>query len=127
MWAQPITLRPVPNFGSERRTGGLQEALSYLHAGLVEGRVGFEPATPGLRVRSSSAESATQAPPARMRARVPIDEASADDLPGKQATAPGRPLATCVRCNVKCRLERETGIEPVLPAWKEQAHCKEQG
>jgi hypothetical protein len=49
MWAEPMTLRPVPNFGSERKTGGLQEALSYLHAGLVEGRVGFEPTTPGLR------------------------------------------------------------------------------
>jgi len=45
-----------------------------------------------------------------------------DDLPGKQGLARGRPLATYVRCDVTSGVERETGIEPVLPAWKEQAH-----
>ena len=52
----------------------------------MEGRVGFEPTTPGLKVRGPSAESATQAPPAGIRARVPIDEASPDNLPEKQET-----------------------------------------
>ena len=46
--------------------------------------MGFEPTTPGLRVRDPSDEPATQAAPAGTRARVPIDEASLDDLPEKQ-------------------------------------------
>jgi len=50
----------------------------------LEGRVGFESTTPGSKVRDPSAESATQAPSAGIRARVQIDEASPDDLPEKQ-------------------------------------------
>ena len=46
--------------------------------------MGFEPTTPGLKVRDPSDEPGTQAPPAGIRARVPIDEASLDDLPEKQ-------------------------------------------
>ena len=49
-------------------------------------------------------------------------EASPDDLREKQGLAPGRPLATYVRWDVGWGVERETGIEPVPPAWKERHH-----
>jgi len=54
--------------------------------------VGFEPTTPGLEVRDPSDEPGTQAPAAGIRARVPIDEASLDDLPEKQQIISGRPV-----------------------------------
>jgi len=46
--------------------------------------VGFEPTTPGSKVRDPSDEPGTQAPAAGIRVRMPIDEASPDDLPQKQ-------------------------------------------
>ena len=96
----------------------------------LEGRVGFEPTTPGPKVPGPSAELAVrqdQGPRAGMRNGLALDQARPDDLPGKQAAARRRPLATYVRCDVGDGLERETGIEPVLPAWKEQAHHTGQG
>ena len=57
-----------------------------------------------------------------MRNGLAVDQASPDHLPEKQEAARGRPLATYVRWDVGCGVERETGIEPVLPAWKEQPH-----
>jgi len=36
-----------------------------------------------------------------------------DYLPEKQGLARERPLATYVRCDLWCAVERETGIEPV--------------
>jgi len=54
--------------------------------------VGFEPTTPGLKVRDPSDEPGTQAPAAGIRARVPIDEASPDDLPEKQENIGRRPV-----------------------------------
>jgi len=65
----------------------------------LEGRVGFEPTTPGSKVRDPSDEPGTQAPAAGIRVRMPIDEASPDDLPQKQEAARGRP-SPCMRCNV---------------------------
>jgi hypothetical protein len=62
-----------------------------------------------------------------MRDGLAVDPASPGDLPEKQGLALRRPLATYVRCDVWCGLERETGIEPVLPAWKEQPHCPRRG
>jgi len=56
----------------------------------VGGPGGFEPTTPGLKVRDPSDEPGTQAPAAGIRVRMPIDEASPDDLPEK---AEGRPSA----------------------------------
>ena len=83
----------------------------------VEGRVGFEPTTPGLKVRGPCAEPLTQFPPAATRTRVRIDEASPDDLPEKQEAAPWRPPLR-IRCDVRWGVERESGIEPPSPAWK---------
>jgi hypothetical protein len=40
--------------------GLLVSAFRSIGAQVVEGRVGFEPTTPGLKVRDPSAESATQ-------------------------------------------------------------------
>jgi len=60
----------------------------------LEGRVGLEPTTPGPKVRDPSAELTTQAPSAGIRARVPIDGATPDDLPRKQETALPAALAT---------------------------------
>ena len=82
----------------------------------LEGRVGFEPTTPGLKVPGPSAELAVrqdQGPRAGMRNGLALDQASPEHLPEKQEAAHGRPLATYVRCDVTSGLERETGIEPV--------------
>jgi len=82
----------------------------------MEGRVGFEPTTAGSKVWEACAQLAAQrdqAPRAGMGDGETVDQASPDNLPEKQATARGRPLATYVRCDVGCEVERETGIEPV--------------
>ena len=53
----------------------------------LEGLVGFEPTTPGLRVRSSMAEPATQGHEGRaagVRDSVVLGQASPDNLPRKQ-------------------------------------------
>ena len=68
----------------------------------LEGRVGFEPTTPGLRVRDPSAELAAQrdqGPRAGMGDGETVDQASPDDLPQKQEAALRRPsLRMC--CDV---------------------------
>ena len=90
--------------------------------------MGFEPTTPGLKVRDPSAELAArrdQGPRAGMRDGETVEQASPDHLPEKQGLARGRPLATYVRCDVGRGVERETGIEPVPPAWKERHHSAE--
>jgi hypothetical protein len=61
--------------------------------------MGFEPTTPGLKARDPSDEPGTQAPPAPIRACLPVNEASSDDLPRKQEAALRRP-SPCMRCNV---------------------------
>ena len=62
--------------------------------------MGFEPTTPGLKVRDPSAELAAQrdqAPRAGVGDGETVDQPSPDDLPTKQAAARGRPsLRTCV-------------------------------
>ena len=83
--------------------GAIAERCLGLVAFGVEGRVGFEPTTPGLKVRDPSAELAAQrdqGPRAAIRDGVAVDQANPDDLPGKQGLARGRPLTTYVRCNV---------------------------
>jgi len=54
--------------------------------------VRFEPTTPGLKVRDPSNEPTIQAPPAGIRVRMPIEEASPDDLPEKQEIIGRRPV-----------------------------------
>ena len=68
----------------------------------LEGWVGFEPTTPGSKVRDPSAELAAQGrqgAPAGVRDGVAVDQAGPDDLPQKQKTALRRP-SRCLRCNV---------------------------
>ena len=50
----------------------------------LEGRVGFEPTTPGLKVRGPADEPATQPAPLGIGGDVSIDQASPDHLPEKQ-------------------------------------------
>ena len=60
--------------------------------------VGFEPTTPGSKVRDPPAELAArrdQGPRAGMRNGLAVDQASPDDLPEKQDT-PHRRLVTYV-------------------------------
>ena len=66
----------------------------------LEGRVEFEPTTPGLEVRGSSAQLATRGReglPA-VCVGVAVDEVSLDDLPRKQEAAIRRP-SQCMRCD----------------------------
>jgi len=56
----------------------------------LEGRVGFEPTTPGPKVPGPSAELAVrqdQGPRAGMRNGLALDQARPDDLPRKQGLA----------------------------------------
>ena len=81
----------------------------------------FEPTTPGSKVRGPSAELAArrdQGLRAGIRHGLAVDQSRPDDLPEKQGLVRGRPLVTYARCDVGWEVERETGIEPVLPAWK---------
>ena len=79
--------------------------------------MGFEPTTPGLKVRDPSDEPGTQAPAAPIRACLPVGEASSDDLPRKQKAALLRPSLR-MRCHTISGVERETGIEPATTCFE---------
>jgi hypothetical protein len=60
--------------------------------------VGFEPTTPGLKVRDPFDEPAIQAASGGIGDGVPVQEAGLDHLPQKQKAAPWRP-SPCMRCD----------------------------
>jgi len=83
--------------------------------------VELEPTTPGSKVRDPSAESATQALPARVEDCVSINEASADDLPEKHKIIGRRSaLAGGPDCQSGSRSDDSRQVTPQPRGWLRQ-------